>query len=105
MAINVTNNFVNSQMSSIQKFHNIYKKNIDEKVPTPKNNALGNKDAFMLSNAGNSNNDMREYLTLDEKKVLKEVFGDFELDKNSATPYSGTRNIDFLKGIQIDMRL
>ena len=100
MAINITSNYTNTQVSLMQKFHSAYKKSVDEKVAVPKNSAIEND-----INKENVSNDIREYLSIDEKKVLKEVFGDENLDKNTTTPYSGLKYTEFLKGTQLDIRL
>ena len=102
MAINITSNYSNPQVSIMNKFHNVYKKNIDEKVAMPKNNA---KSHISDENVNNISSDIREYLSIDEKKVLKEVFGDLNVDRNTTTPYNSTRYSDFLKGSQLDIRL
>ena len=102
MAINITGNYSNPQVSIMQKFHNVYKKSVDEKVAMPKNNA---KDHISNENVGNVSNDIREFLSIDEKRVLKEVFGDMDVEKSKNIPYNGIRYSDFLKGSQLDIRL
>ncbi|MCL2063049.1 MAG: hypothetical protein FWG98_01575 [Candidatus Cloacimonetes bacterium] len=102
MAINITNNYTNPQVTVMNKFHNAYKKNVDEKVAMPKNNA---KDHISDENVNKISSDIREFLSIDEKKVLKEVFGDSNVEKNISSPYNSTRYSDFLKGSQIDIRL
>jgi len=100
MALNITNNYINPQATVLQKFHNAYKNNEVEKKVAQKNNLLE-----IMQPADIQANVIREYLSVDEKRVLKEVFGDLSVDKNTNTPYSGTKGVDFLKGSQIDIRL
>jgi len=100
MALNITNNYINPQATVLQKFHNAYKNNEVEKKVAQKNNM-----AELVQPADVQANVIREYLSVDEKRVLKEVFGDLSVDKNTNTPYSCTRSVDFLKGSQIDIRL
>ena len=102
MAINITSNYTNPQMSISNKFHNVYKKTVDEKVAMPKNNA---KDHISDENVHKISSDIREFLSVDEKKVLKEVFGDLKVENNNSSPYNSTRYSDFLKGSQLDIRL
>ena len=101
MAITINSNYVSPQTALAEKFNNIYKKSVDEKVPVLKNST--NAETAKIRDM--SNNDIRDYLTVDEKKVLREVFGDMNVDKNTATPYSNARYSDFLKGTQLDVRL
>lgn len=100
MAINISNNYSNSQVSLMQKFHSVYQKNVEEKVSKPQNNI--NEDSQLRDI---SSKDIREYLSVDEKRVLKEVFGDLNVDKNSSSPYSHSKYMDFFKGSQIDIKL
>jgi len=100
MAITITNNYSNPQVSVLQKFHNAYKNNEVDKKNTAKNNSPEN-----LQRVEVQANDIREYLSVDEKRVLKEVFGDFNVDKNTNVLYNSTRSVDLLKGSQIDIRL
>ena len=101
MAITIHSNYVSPQSGLTEKFNNIYKKNVDEKVAVLKNSTSSETAKIRQM----SNNDIREYLTADEKKVLKEVFGDVNVDKNTATPYSNSRYAEFLKGTQLDVKL
>jgi len=100
MALNITNNYSNPQVSILQKFHNAYKNNEVEKKVTHKNNL-----SEITQPTDIQANEIREYLSVDEKRVLKEVFGDLSVDKKTNTPYSCTKSVDFLKGSQIDIRL
>jgi hypothetical protein len=85
----------------MEKFHNIYKKSVDDKMPIQK---IGtNMESYNIREL--SGNEIRDYLTVDEKRVLKEVFGDLNVDKNTTTPYSQMRYSEFLKGTQLDVRL
>ena len=102
MAINITSNFSDPSVFMMQKFHNVYKKNVDEKVAVGKNNA---KDHISEENVQKISSDVREYLSVDEKRVLKEVFGDLEVEKNNSNPYHSGRYTEFLKGSQLDIRL
>ena len=100
MSITITSSYSNPQLSVMQKFHNIYKNNVDEKSVVQKNDAQG------IKNIGDmSMKDIREFLSVDEKRVLKEVFGDSNIDKNTINPYSSTSYAEILKGSQIDIRL
>ena len=100
MAINIVSSYSNPQLSAMQKFHNVYKKSVDEKAALPKN------DVQEVSfNNENITNDIREYLSVDEKRVLKEVFGDLDIDKNNPSPYSVPKYSELLKGSQLDIRI
>ncbi len=101
MAINILNNYQNTQSSIMQKYHDIYKTNNDEKIVKQKN--INKSNVVELPEI--SKKDLREYLSVDEKRVLKEVFGDLNVDKNSHTPYNHSRSFDFFKGSQIDVKL
>ena len=100
MAINITSNYSNPQTLVYQKFHNAYKNSVDEKKVTQKNNPTENSQVADIKE-----NSIRDFLSVDEKRVLKEVFGDFNVDKNSGIQYGASKNVDFLKGSQIDIRL
>jgi hypothetical protein len=101
MSITITSNYSNPQASILDKYNNIFKKTVDDKAVVLKNStSLENISARDLSAK-----DMREYLTADEKRVLKEVFGDLNVDKNTTNPYNSTRYSDFLKGTQLDVKL
>jgi hypothetical protein len=102
MAINITSDYTNPQYATLQKYQNVYKKpEMQHKAAISANQP--HKD---IENVRDINtNDIREFLTNDEKRVLKEVFGDLNVDKNTTTPYNDTRYADMLKGSQIDIRL
>jgi hypothetical protein len=88
----------------MQKFQQTYKQSeVAQKVtlPTTKSVAAENVENVRDLNS----HDIREFLSADEKRTLREVFGDLALDKNTHSKYNGTQNIDFLKGSQIDIRL
>jgi len=101
MSITINNNYVSSQTNLLDKLNNMYKKNVDEKVPIIKNCTNQEKGR----NHDVIGTDIRQYLTVDEKKVLKEVFADNHLDKNTNTLYNKSEYTEFLKGTQLDVRL
>jgi hypothetical protein len=70
-------------------------------LPTTKTTAAENVENVRDLNS----RDIREFLSADEKRTLREVFGDLALDKNTHSGYNGTQNIEFLKGSQIDIKL
>ena len=100
MAINITSNFTGNNYAVMQKFQNVYKKNeVNEKVST-KNPMIENTNETI-----DFNNNIREYLSNDEKKILKEIFGEISVDKNNSIKYNGPEFVDFLKGSKIDVKL
>ena len=100
MAINITSNYTSNQVNLLQKFHNNYQKNIDEKVALPQNEP---KESIIAQKT--DSHKLQEYLSVDEKKVLKEVFGDLNVEKNVYNPYNGTRFAYIFKGSQLDVKL
>jgi len=52
-----------------------------------------------------SPSELKDFLSSDEKKVLKEVFGDLAVDKYSNNLYNSSKSTDLLKGSQIDIKL
>jgi len=104
MPINITSNYSNPQLAIMQRFQKTYKpEETPEKVHVKNNSHQHNNNAKDLSNI--NSNDIRDYLSNDEKKLLKEVFGDLNLDKISVVGYSATKFSDTLKGSQIDVKL
>jgi hypothetical protein len=81
----------------LQKFHNSYQKAVDEKA------VVSNSASTVDENITQSK--IQEYLTIDEKRVLKEVFGDQNVDRNVYNPYNGTKFAYIFKGSQLDIKL
>ena len=52
-----------------------------------------------------SPSELKDFLSSDEKKVLKEVFGDLAVDKYSNNFYNSSKSTDLVKGSQIDIKL
>ena len=102
MPININSRQYVPVSQDFNRYHNAYKKNIDENLVITKNVA---KERFSVENAININTNLREYLSVDEKKVLKEVFGDFENENRVNTPYNKTSNFEFTKGSLLDIKL
>jgi len=104
MPINITSNYANPQLAIMQRFQKTYKPDDTPEKVHVKNNSLANKENTNELYNINSN-DIRDYLSTDEKRLLKEVFGDSQLDKNSILGYNVTKFSDTLKGSQIDVKL
>ena len=100
MAISVLSNYNSTDVNVLKKFHNAYKKSVDEKV----NISQITHSTNILTNDF-TDNKIQEYLTADEKRVLREVFGDNNIDKHILSPYTGTKLAYIFKGSQIDIRL
>jgi len=100
MAISITSNYANPQVDLMKKFHSVYKNSVDEKAVVQKNSPRETKKTIEMSS-----NDIREYLSVDEKRVLREVFGDAEMDRKGINPYHNTNSVELLKGSQLDIRL
>ena len=104
MALSITSEYSNPQYAVMQKFQSTYKQSdVSEKISVEKANSTPRDNIANLREI--SGNDILEYLSVDEKRILKEVFGDFNLDKNTSSSYYGTKYSDFMKGSQIDVRL
>jgi hypothetical protein len=104
MPINITSNYSNPQFAIMQKFQNTYKQNnIAEKAVVQKSEPIINRNIADIRDI--NSNDIRDYLSVDEKRTLKEVFGDFNVDKNIVPGYNGVKYSEFLKGNQIDVKL
>jgi hypothetical protein len=101
MAINVNSNYASNNYEVMKKFQEVYKKNTPTEKISVKNSNNINTEIMRELDEKN----IREYLTVEEKILLKEVFGDINLDKNSNFQYSGTKFSTFLKGSQIDIKL
>ncbi|MCL1827318.1 MAG: hypothetical protein FWG20_04675 [Candidatus Cloacimonetes bacterium] len=101
MSITINNNVSGYSSALTDKLNTLYKKNVDEKVPVKKNST--NEESVKIRDI--STNDIKQFLTADEKKVLREVFSDLEVDKNTSTPYSNMQYAEFLKGTQLDVKL
>jgi len=104
MPLTINSEYANPQFAVMQKFQNTYKKDlVEEKAVVDKSNSTPRDNIANLRDV--SGNDILEYLSVDEKRVLREVFGDFNVDKNMPSGYYGTKYSDFMKGSQIDVRL
>jgi len=104
MPINITSNYSNPQQAIMQRFKDSYKQDTIQEKTLAKNNPLPIQNTPPDLQNINSNN-IHDFLSVDEKRTLKEVFGDFNLDKKTIPQYNGSRYTDFLKGSQIDVKL
>ena len=100
MAINITSNYTSNNVNLMQKFHSNYKKQVDEKAVVSQNEP---KD--IIPDQKSEEHKLSEFLSVDEKRVLKEVFGDLSSEKNVYNPYNGTKFAYIFKGSQIDVKL
>jgi hypothetical protein len=100
MPITITNNYTPPNVNLLQSYHNSYKKNVEEKavVSNPHKTEAIKEENF-------TQNKLQEFLSVDEKRVLKEVFGDLNVDRNVYNPYNGTKFAYIFKGSQLDIRL
>ena len=104
MALSIHSEYVNPQLTMMQKFQQTYKQaEVPEKKVTHNPNSA-NQDVI-LNIRNMSTNDIREILSTDEKRTLNEVFGDKILDKNTLSPYNDFKFSSFLKGTKIDVKL
>jgi hypothetical protein len=102
MALTINSDVISNQYSIQQKYADVYKKNSKENpnsLPDNKPNTVMN-DIRDISNA-----DLKNFLSVDEKKVLKEVFGDLSVDKESLNLYNSSKSAELLKGSKIDIKL
>lgn len=102
MALTINSTNITNQYNIQQKYAEVYKKNSKEQ-----NNLISdNKPNPELEEIRDiSNKDLKNYLSVDEKKVLKEVFGDLSVDKETLNIYNSSRSAELLKGSKIDIRL
>jgi len=104
MPINITSNYSNPQQAIMQRFKESYKQE-----PTPEKTLVQNNPMPIQNTPPDlkniSSNNIQDFLSPDEKRTLKEVFGDFNLDKKTIPQYNGSKYTDFLKGSQIDVKL
>jgi len=104
MPINITSNYSNPQQAIMQRFKESYKQEATPEKAIVQNNPLPiHNTPPDLKNI--SSNNIQDFLSVDEKRTLKEVFGDFNLDKKTIPQYNGSKYTDFLKGSQIDVKL
>jgi hypothetical protein len=100
MPLNITSNYTPVSTNLLQKFHSSYQKPVDEKAIV--SNSVKSEPVI---EENISQNKIQEFLTIDEKRVLKEVFGDVNVDKNVYNPYNGTKFAYIFKGSQLDIKL
>lgn len=101
MAINIQSNYQNPQALMLKKYHEAYKKEVSENKVKPSNDKA--KTDRELPEINKSN--LRDFLSSDEKRVLKEVFGDLNVDKNTTIPYNHSNSLVFFKGNHLDIKL
>jgi hypothetical protein len=101
MPLTINNTYFNTPQTLTDKLNNLYKKNVDEKTPILKNST--NPEIAKMREV--KSNDIRQYLTVDEKKVLKEVFNEEGVDGKTTTPYQKNEYTEFMKGTQLDVKL
>ncbi|MCB5250113.1 MAG: hypothetical protein RBS16_00965 [Candidatus Cloacimonadales bacterium] len=102
MAINNIQSNLSNSVNIHQQYSDRFKTNKTEnQKPTIQPNSNNHLDK--IRNLDPS--ELKDFLSVDEKKVLKEVFGDLAVDKYSNIFYNNTRSIDLLKGSQIDIKL
>ena len=102
MAISNIQSHLSNTTNIFQKYAEQYKSNNSVKQQTNTQNQPGNH----LNDIRNiSCSELKDYLSSDEKKVLKEVFGDLSIDKHTTRFYNSTQSTELLKGSQIDIKL
>ncbi len=101
MALTIQNNQIDNAYSLYQRTSDLYKKNTKDRQTLPANQA--NKEAESVRTL--TSKDLKSFLSNDEKKVLKEVFGDLSVDKESILLYNSPNSINLLKGSKIDIKL
>ncbi len=100
MAITISNNNIQSNYPAINAVPDAYRKNTSEKKTIPVNNKTNEHEQIRDA----SSNELKNYLSPAEKKVLGELFG--EVQKESLMPNFHTQNNPaFLKGSKIDVVL
>ena len=102
MPISINNHNSYPVSTELNKYHNAYKKNIDEKVHSTKSVT---KDGYKSENVTDGNYEIRDYLSIDEKKVLREVFGEFETEKKETNVFYNKNNHEMMKGSKLDIKL
>ena len=100
MPISISSNYNPPNVNLLQKFHNTYNKGVDEKAKI--SNPFKNEPVLEEVHAPQK---LQEFLSADEKRVLREVFGDLNVDKNVFNPYNGTKFAYIFKGSQLDIKL
>ena len=104
MPLTITSEYTNPHTAIMQKYQNsVRNAEADQKAVVQKANPNLKENISNLRDL--SGNDILEYLSVDEKRVLKEVFGDLNVAKNMPNGYYGTKYSDFMKGSQVDIRL
>jgi len=101
MSINIISNYVNPKNAIFERYQGLNNQKIEQKVTVAK--PIINPEFDQIRDL--SSNEIRDYLTIDEKKALKEVFGDFNLDTNTVSPYNSPKYMEMFKGTQLDIRL
>ena len=100
MPISITSSYTPPNVNLLQKFHNTYQKTVDEKAVVS-----SSVRQEKVSEVDITQNKLHEYLSVDEKRALKEIFGDLNIDKNVYNPYNGTKFAYIFRGSQIDVKL
>ena len=100
MPISISSNYNPPSVNLLQKFHNSYSRGVEEKANI--SNPIKSEPILEEVQAPQK---LQEFLSADEKRVLKEVFGDLNVDKNVYNPYNGTKFAYIFKGSQLDIKL
>lgn len=101
MALTINQTQISNSYNQYNRTSDIYKKHSPEKNFQSQNQPSRHIDTVRSM----SNQDLKSFLSIDEKKVLKEVFGDLSVDKEVDVLYNSPHAIELLKGSKIDIRL
>lgn len=102
MALTINQASISNQYNIQQKYAEMYKQNNKQKVESTTQNEA-HQSIEDLRDIGSSS--LKNFLSSDEKKVLKEVFGDLSVDKQSQHLYNSTQLSKLLIGSKIDIKL
>ena len=101
MAITIHNNHIENSYNLYQRTTDVYKKNTKETANTPDNQT----SPINQTVTSYADQDLKSFLSNDEKRVLKEIFGDLTVDKETSVLYNSINSKELLKGSKIDIRL
>lgn len=100
MALTIQNHNIQSQLTPLQHITDTYKKSDSNKEKIEVKNQPKVEEELTTNII---NTDLKQYLSKDELRVLKEVFGDETVVAN--TPYNNEGAKKLLIGSRIDIRL
>ncbi|HOD53677.1 MAG TPA: hypothetical protein PKJ08_04050 [Candidatus Cloacimonadota bacterium] len=102
MAISNVQSHLSNTSNIYQKYTELYKSNNPTKQQVIPENQPNTQ---ILEIRDISSSELKDFLSNDEKKVLKEVFGDLSVDKQTIPYYNSLKSTELLKGSQIDIKL